>query len=106
MTLNPERLQKEDEAIRDILLSARQIQEFLWSGINSEVGFQEFRRMFRKRVIKLDEVSFDNPYWKVEARKRLLQVAAIAVNVLAKLDEADFVGTNLPQFSDNLKRED
>jgi hypothetical protein len=51
-----------------------------------EAGLEEFKRMFRKRVAKIDEIDMKNPHWKIELKKRLLQTAAIAVNLLTKLD--------------------
>ena len=69
----------EERQIVELIKSARNIQEFLWGEMNAESGYEEIKRMFRKRVEKLDEVNTDNPHWKVEVRKRLLQVGAIAI---------------------------
>jgi hypothetical protein len=74
----------EERHIIDVIKAARQIQEFLWSDMNDESGLEEFRRMFRKRVAKIESISMDNPHWRVELNKRLLQTAAICVNLMAK----------------------
>jgi hypothetical protein len=103
-------LSYEEEAIKEVLLAARKVQEFLWGDINKGIGGEEFRRMLRKRLAKLDEVDLGKPYWRVEFRKRLLQVAAIAVNAIGKLDGGyDFVHkgvpSNLPQHADKVEEE-
>lgn len=96
-------LTTEEQAIQETIVAARKIQDFLWSGINSGAGFEEFRRMLRKRLVKMEEISFDNPYWKTEARKRLLQVAAVAVQAIGRLDDPGFQGSNLHEFSEPVK---
>ena len=94
---------KEDEAIRNVIQAARTIQEFLWSGINDGAGFEEFRRMLRKRLVKMDSIEFSNPYWKTEARKRLLQLAAISVQAIGRLDDPGFRGSNLHEYAEPIK---
>ena len=74
----------EEHYIVDVIKAARRIQEFLWADMNDESGLEEFRRMFRKRVAKIEAISMDNPHWRVELNKRLLQTAAICVNLMAK----------------------
>ena len=98
--LSEEQLSREEAIIKETIIAARQIQDFLWSGINVGAGFEEFRRMLRKRLVKMDEVTFDNPYWKIEARKRLLQLAAISVQAIARLDgDLGFRGSNLEAYA-------
>jgi len=101
-----EMIKPEEQNIIAVIKAAREIQEFLWGEMNRDCGLEEFKRMFRKRVAKIDAVSMDNPHWKIELKKRLLQTAAISVNVLTKLDN-DMIthgGThptlpsNLPEF--------
>jgi hypothetical protein len=74
----------EEKYIIDVIKAARTVQEFLWVDMNNECGLEEFRRMFRKRVAKIDAISMDNPHWRVELNKRLLQTAAICVNLMTK----------------------
>ena len=76
----------EEQIIAETIKAARTVQEFLWSSMNHAAGLEEFRRMFRKRVAKLDKVDTKNPHWRIEVKKRLLQTAAIAVNMIAKID--------------------
>ena len=78
-------LTDEEQYILQVIRAARVIQEFLWSDMNVESGLEEFRRMFRKRVAKIEAISMDNPHWRVELNKRLLQTAAICVNLMAKM---------------------
>ena len=80
----PIRLTNEEQYIFQVIQAARVIQEFLWADMNVESGLEEFRRMFRKRVAKIEEISMDNPHWRVELNKRLLQTSAICVNLMAK----------------------
>ena len=89
----------EEQAIAEIMLAARKIQDFLWASINTGTGFEEFRRMLRKRLVKLEQINFDNPYWKTEARKRLLQVAALSVQCIGRLDDPGFQGSNLHEYA-------
>jgi hypothetical protein len=97
---------EEYEAIAEILEAARKVQECLWGDMNDDAGLEEFRRMFRKRVAKIEAVSMDNPHWEVELKKRLLQTAAIAVNMLGKIKRGRLtydgihpsLPSNLPQF--------
>jgi hypothetical protein len=78
-------LTDEEQYILQVIRAARVIQEFLWADMNVESGLEEFRRMFRKRVAKIEAISMDNPHWQVELNKRLLQTAAICVNLMAKI---------------------
>ena len=99
-------LKNEEQSIAEVIRSARTIQEFLWGDMNSDIGLEEFKRMFRKRVAKIDEISMSNPHWRVELKKRLLQTAAIAVNLIAKIDNDELKHSgihptkpsNLPDF--------
>ena len=77
-------LTDEERCIVVVIKAARTIQEFLWADMNSECGLEEFRRMFRKRVARIEAIRMDNPHWRVELNKRLLQTAAICVNLMAK----------------------
>ena len=78
----------EEKYIIDVIKAARKIQEFLWADMNHASGLEEFRRMFRKRVAKIEAISMNNPHWRVELNKRLLQTAAICVNLMAKMRPA------------------
>lgn len=96
----------EDRNIAEVIRAARVIQDFLWKEMSDDIGIEEFKRMFRKRVAKIDEIQMSNPHWRVEMRKRLLQTAAIAINMMTKLDNNTlthdgihpYMPSNLPGF--------
>lgn len=106
-------MNEEEKNIAEVIKAARTIQEFLWSDMNQASGLEEFKRMFRKRVAKLDSISIENPHWKVELRKRLLQVTAIAVNLLRRMDNDSITSddihptlpSNLPEYEKPLQKE-
>ena len=79
-----ERRTSEEQNIAEVIKAARTVQDFLWDGMNAKCGLEEFRRMFRKRVAKIEAITMDNPHWRVELNKRLLQTAAICVNLMTK----------------------
>ena len=97
----------EEQNIIEVIKSARKIQEFLWNDMNQDCGLEEFKRMFRKRVAKIDNITMSNPHWEVELRKRLLQTAAIAVNLITKIENNELKHegihpikcSNLPEYS-------
>ena len=91
------RLLTEENAIANIIRSARTIQEYLWGDVNRQFGFEEWRRMFRKRVAKLDTIDSSNPYAMTELKKRVLQVGALAVALLAILEKEK----TLPEHKSN-----
>lgn len=96
-------MEGEDVTIFEVIKAARTIQEFLWSGMNEDAGLEEFRRMFRKRLAKIEEIRLDNPFWRTELKKRLLQTAAIAVNLIHKLDSGQELGEGVhPTLPSNL----
>jgi len=104
-------MKKEHETIKEVLEAARIIQEFLWGEMNDDAGLEEFKRMFRKRVAKIDAIDIDNPHWKIELKKRLLQTAAIAINVITKLDNDEMkhggihptLPSNLTEYAEKIK---
>ena len=100
-------MKTEEQTIIETIRAARTIQEFLWGGMNAEIGLEEFKRMFRKRIAKLEEIEMSNPHWRVELKKRLLQTAAIAVNLITKIDNDQLIHdgihpdkpSNLPEYA-------
>jgi hypothetical protein len=96
-------MKTEEETIQKTMLAARQVQEFLWGKMNDDIGLEEVRRMIRKRVAKLDAVSTENPHWRIEVKKRLLQTAAIAVNFITKIENGQLTETGIhPSLPSNL----
>jgi F420-0:gamma-glutamyl ligase-like protein len=67
-----------------------------------------WKRMFRKRVVKLEEIRRDNPHAAVELKKRLLQQAALSLALIAIIEETGVPWeavpgaspSNLPQYAD------
>jgi hypothetical protein len=101
----------EKRAVVAAIEAARQVQTFLWGEANGSWGLEEWLRMFRKRVAKLEEVKQDNPHAAVELKKRLLQTAALAVALMGIIDRdgvpwaasSSAPLSNLPQFSEPTK---
>jgi hypothetical protein len=98
---------EEQAAITQAIEAARTVQTFLWGESNGAWGLEEWLRMFRKRVAKLEEVKRDNPHAVVELRKRLLQTAALSIALIGIIDRdgipwdasPDAPPTNLPQYN-------
>lgn len=76
----------EEQAIAAVIGAARCVQEFLWGEKNAALELGELRRMFRKRVVKLEEVDPANPHAAVELKKQLLQAAALAVAMIGRIE--------------------
>ncbi|MCA9388913.1 hypothetical protein KC644_04120 [Candidatus Berkelbacteria bacterium] len=98
---------KQEEIIKEIILAARKIQDFLWGEPNKNWGLEEWKRMFRKRIVKIDDIDPANPHAVIELKKRLLQNAALSVALLIRLDNGlpgkenvDVVPSNLPEYAD------
>jgi hypothetical protein len=97
---------EEEKALMEVVLAARKVQTFLWGEANLSWGIEEWKRMFRKRVAKLESVDPNNPHAKVEIKKRLLQTAALSVALITLLNQdVDLRGTeevpsNLPQYDE------
>lgn len=95
---------EESHLIRAVL-AAREIQTFLWGEANGDWGLEEWKRMFRKRVKKLDAIDTEKPHAIVEFRKRLLQNAALSIALLGILDcgtlpqEGSDIPSNLPEYA-------
>ncbi|MFA5348076.1 MAG: hypothetical protein WC294_08055 [Methanoregula sp.] len=89
------------------IIAARKVQTFLWGEANGAWGIEEWRRMFRKRMKKIEEIEPDNPHALVEFRKRLLQNAALSIALLAVLDRLNEIPwedksglpSNLPEYA-------
>lgn len=86
----------EEKALAEAIRQARGIQEFLWGRMNEAFGLEEWRRMFRKRVMKIDEIDTNNPYAYVELKKRILQQAALSIAALAHIEKHGLLPEHLP----------
>jgi len=100
-------LDSEGEALHDVIVAARVVQTHLWGEANGAWGIEEWLRMFRKRVATLEKLDRANPHVDVEARKRLLQVGALAVALMGIIKRSGIPWdpapgappSNLPQFA-------
>jgi hypothetical protein len=68
------------EAFDNVLLAARIVQDFLWGEADAR-GYSDetWLKILTKRIIKLQELDPKEPHAHVEKRKRVLQVAAVAL---------------------------
>jgi len=101
-----EGLSREERFIAESILAARKIQTMLWGEANGSWGLEEWRRMFVKRLAKIELIDPGNPYAIVEMKKRLLQNAALSVALIGILhfgrpiDIAnDQIPSNLPGYA-------
>ena len=103
------KLTDEEEQIKEVIISARKLEEFLWGEYNGQWNIEEWRRMFRKRIQKIDDIDVDNPHAKIEMRKRLLQNAALSVALMKIIDDKGIpnnkcnIPSNLPQYANEDK---
>jgi hypothetical protein len=72
--------------------------------MSKKISLEEFKRMYRKRVAKIDEIDENNPHAMIELKKRITQIAAISINLLNRLDNGGISNemesiSNLPQYS-------
>jgi hypothetical protein len=87
--------------------SARDVQNFLWGELNKKWDLEEWKRMFRKRVAKLEDIDPNNPHAVIELKKRLLQTAALSIAFLNIIDQQGIksqceVPSNLPEYKVSL----
>ena len=99
------KLTKEEEQIKEVIVAARTCEEFLWGEYNNKWNIEEWRRMFRKRIQKIDDIDVNNPHAIIEMRKRLVQNAALSIALLKILDTKGIpldecnVPSNLPEYA-------
>jgi hypothetical protein len=97
-------LTEEEQIIYETIKSARDLEEYLWGEYNNQWNIEEWRRMFRKRIQKIDDIEPQNPHAKIEMRKRLLQNAALSIALMKILDYDGIpqkkceIPSNLPQY--------
>ena len=99
-----EELTTEEEQIREVIISAKKLEEYLWGEYNDAWNIEEWRRMFRKRIKKIDDINVNNPRAIIEISKRLMQNAALSVALMKILDTKGIptnkcdIPSNLPQY--------
>ena len=95
-----------DEAasLHDAIKSARKIQDFLWEENNNKWSLEEWKRMFRKRIVKINNIDVEKPHSIVELKKRLLQNAALSIALLGILqyripaNKEQTISSNLDEY--------
>lgn len=83
--------------------SARNIQDFLWGDYNTKWNLEEWKRMFKKRMVKIDHIDAKNPHAKIEFKKRVLQNTAVGISLLRRLEKDEIekdceIPSNLPEY--------
>lgn len=100
------KMSSEEKQILEVIKAARITEEYLWGEYNGQWNIEEWRRMFRKRIVKIDDIDINNPHALIEMRKRLLQNAALSVALMKILDTKGIptnklnIPSNLPQYAD------
>ncbi len=98
-------LTAEEEQIKEVIIASRKLEEYLWREYNGQWNIEEWRRMFRKRIQKIDDIDVNNPHAIIEMRKRLMQNAALSVALMKILDDKGIplnecnIPSNLPQYA-------
>ena len=93
-----------------VIWSARRCEDFLWGKLNSNWNFEEWKRMLAKRVHKIIVIDTNNPHWKIELKKRLLQNACVSIALLNEIDGlnndrlADGIVSNLSEYNDKVRK--
>ena len=81
---------QDEQLIAEAILESRKVQEYLWKGISElrklPYNIKLWEKAFQKRVDKIANIETDNPSYKIELRKRLLQQAALSILALRILD--------------------
>lgn len=95
----------EEEQIKEVIIASRKLEEYLWGEYNWKWNIEEWRRMFRKRIQKIDDIDVNNPHAIIEMRKRVMQNAALSVALMKILDTKGIpvnyckIPSNLPQYA-------
>ena len=103
--LDNELLTAEEEQIKEVIIASRKLEEYLWGEYNGQWNIEEWRRMFRKRIQKIDDIDVNNPHAIIEMRKRLMQNAALSVALMKILDDKGIplnecnIPSNSPQYA-------
>lgn len=97
----------EEEQIKEVIIASRKIEEYLWGEYNGQWNIEEWKRMFRKRIQKIDDIDINNPHAIIEMRKRVMQNAALSIALMKILDTRGIptdkcdIPSNLPQYAIN-----
>lgn len=77
----------------EAMVQARGIQEYLWadqSWVDRPFIPEEWADLFRKRVNAISNLDLDNVSYKVEMRKRLLQLASLSLKAIQCMNNPEF----------------
>lgn len=73
------------------LMAARTVQDYLWGpvpGQRPNADFDGWVRVIESRIGKMRAIDRSgNRLWRVETRKRLLQIAAVAIAMIEWIDQ-------------------
>lgn len=95
----------EEKQIYEVIVASRKLEEYLWGEYNGQWNIEEWRRMFRKRIQKIDDIDVNNPHAIIEMRKRLMQNAALSIALMKILDDRGIpldkcdIPSNLEQYA-------
>lgn len=98
-------LNDEEEQIKEVIIASRKLEEYLWGEYNGKWNIEEWKRMFRKRVQKIDDIDINNPHAIIEMRKRVMQNAALSVALMKIFDTKGIpiqdcnIPSNLPDYA-------
>lgn len=99
-------LSEEEQKILSIIKSAREIEDYLWGENNEKWNLREWILMLRKRIVKIENIDYNNPHAAIELRKRVMQMGAVSVAFLKKIDkdgippETCDIPSNLQEYED------
>jgi hypothetical protein len=69
------------------LRAARVVQDFLWGpGRTRDQEWGTWMEVLEKRLPKLRQIDRRGKHWQVEARKRLIQIAAVSIAMIEWID--------------------
>lgn len=106
---NIELFTDEEKQIQEVIIASRKLEEYLWGEYNGQWNIEEWRRMFRKRIQKIDDIDINNPHAIIEMRKRVMQNAALSIALMKILDTKGIplheceIPSNLPEYAINDK---
>ena len=100
----------EEKQIREVIIASRKLEEYLWGEYNGKWNIEEWRRMFKKRIQKIDDIDVNNPHAIIEMRKRVMQNAALSIALMKILDDKGIptqkcdIPSNLPLYASNIEQ--
>jgi hypothetical protein len=73
------------------MMDAHNLQDFLWDNESWDkfpFSARNWGAVFQKRVDAITQIDMNNPSWKVELRKRLLQQASLSLKAILALNNS------------------